>query len=305
MTWNGKRVLVTGGTGFIGSFLVERLLEAGAQVRVPIRAENYRSLSERRGEIDWMQGDLRDGEYCAELTKGIDHLFHLASCRRTPEYHVKKCGDIAAENVRMSLALLEGLKENDKPVPVTFFSSANVPVEYDVLSLAGQDKIDGYVLGKFLCESLWIAAARQRDLPLLIVRPVGVYGPRDTFSPDGNVVPALFSKAQTAKEELLVWGDGDEERAFLYVEDLIDAILHLVEAEVRGVEYITAPGIVTVRELATMIRDLTQPGLAIRFDPKRPLAPRTVPPRSVHKALSKFSWTSFKDGLKKTYEEWK
>ncbi|MBP9850882.1 MAG: NAD-dependent epimerase/dehydratase family protein, partial [Candidatus Peribacteraceae bacterium] len=58
--WKGKHVLVTGGTGFIGSLLVEELLDRGASVRVPIRAANYRSLTKRRGEIEWVDGDLRD-----------------------------------------------------------------------------------------------------------------------------------------------------------------------------------------------------------------------------------------------------
>jgi dihydroflavonol-4-reductase len=70
--WNDKTVLVTGGTGFIGSFLVEQLLERGASVRVPLRAQNYRALSHRRAEIEWMEGDLRDSFYCEQLVDGVD-----------------------------------------------------------------------------------------------------------------------------------------------------------------------------------------------------------------------------------------
>lgn len=305
MNWNGQRILVTGGTGFIGSFLVERLLDAGAQVRVPIRAENYRALSERRSEVEWMAGDLRDSEYCAELLDGVDRVFHLASCRRNVEYHEKKCGDIAAENVRMSLALIEGMREREMTVPVTFFSSANIPPQFDLLELPRQDTIDGYALGKLLCESLWIAAAKQRKFPLLIVRPVGVYGPRDTFTLEGNVIPALMVRARDAKEEMVVWGDGTQERAFLYVEDLVDSVLALTEAGVTGVEYLTAPELLTIRVLAERVRDLVQPGLPIRFDAAKPIGRRSIPPQPVHAALGGFAWTSFEDGLKKTYESWK
>jgi nucleoside-diphosphate-sugar epimerase len=305
MDWKNKRILVTGGTGFIGSFLVERLLDAGAQVRVPMRAENYRSLSERRAEVDWMAGDLRDADYCAQLLEGVDRVFHLASCRRNAEYHEKKCGDIAAENVRMSLALIEGLREREMSIPVTFFSSANIPPSFDLLSLPKQDTIDGYALGKMLCESLWIAAAKQRKFPLLIVRPIGAYGPRDTFTVEGNVIPALMVRARDGEAEMVVWGDGTQERAFLYVEDLVDAVLRLAEEEVTGVEYLMAPEVITIRALAEGVRDLVQPGLSIRFDDAKQIGPRSVPPQPVHKVLKGFAWTSFQDGLKKTYESWK
>lgn len=305
MNWKGQKVLVTGGTGFIGSFLAERLLDAGAQVRIPIRAENYRSLSERRAEVEWLSGDLRDAEYCAELLDGVDRVFHLASCRRTPEYHEKKCGDIAAENVRMSLALIEGLREKEMSVPVTFFSSANIAPSFDLLHLPTQERIDGYTLGKMLAECLWIAAARQRRFPLLIVRPVGAYGPRDTFNVDGNVVPAFMVRARDAKEEMVVWGDGTQERAFLYVEDLVDAALRLAEEEVTGVEYLMTPEILTIGGLAERIRALVRPDLALRFDPSRSVGQRAVPPQPVHAALKDFPWTSFEEGLRRTYDSWK
>lgn len=302
--WKNRRVLITGATGFIGSFLTETLLDAGAHVRCPIRSQNYRSLSERRAEIEWMEGDLRDAEFCAELTDGVDHVFHLASCRRNTEYHEKKCSDVLAENVRMSMSLIEGLRERNH-IPVTFFSSANVPPSYDVLTLADQDSIDGYVLGKVLCEALWHTASRQHNFPLLIVRPLGVFGPRDTFNADANVIPALLTKARAAKGTMQVWGEGSEERSFLYVEDLIAAVLKLVGEGVEGVQYVTSPDVVTVRELATMIRDLVQPDLEIVFDASRQLGPRTIPSAPLHATIADFGWTPFSEGLRKTYESWR
>jgi len=305
MRWKGKTVLVTGGTGFIGSFVVEHLLDAGAKVRVPLRSENYRSLSSRRSEVEWMEGDLRDTAYCQELVRGVDFVFHMASCRRTPKAHRQKCGDIAQENVRMTLALLEALREEEMSVPVVFFSTANVPPDLDVIALAQHETVDGYVLGKALSETLWFTAAKQRGFPLLILRPVGVYGPRDTFADDANIIPAFFVKARDGKKELRVWGTGEEERAFLYVEDLVDALFQLLQEDVRGIQYITSGEVVSIDTLVTAIRDLVRPGFPIIYDAEKALSPRAIPQLPLHEALTSFRWTPLKEGLRKTYESWK
>lgn len=298
------RILVTGGTGFIGSFLVERLLDRGDTVRVPIRAENYRALSARRADVEWMKGDLRDPEFCMELTAGVDEVYHLASCRRDQRYHLKKPSDVLAENLRMTLAMIEGLKEHN-PMPVTVFSTANVPATLDAAALAETPDTDGYVLSKALCEAVWLAAARQRKFPLLVVRPVGVYGPRDTFNEEANIIPTLMVKARDAEEYLDAWGDGSQERAFLYVEDLIDALLKLREHDVEGIQYITSSQVVTVEKLAEMIRDLVRPDLPIQFDESKSVGSRAIPKRPVDRSLAKMSWTPLEEGLKRTYDAWR
>lgn len=302
--WTNKKVLVTGGTGFIGSFLVERLLDRGASVRVPLRAQNYRALSHRRAEIEWVEGDLRDSVYCEQLVDGVDYIFHLAASRRNVEYHHKRPSDVMNDNVRMSLALLDAIREKEVSVPVTFFSTANIPPTMDTIEIAQQEKMDGYVLGKAICCTLWLAAAKQRGFPLLIVRPVGTYGPRDTFNEDANVIPALMVKARDAKDHLNVWGDGTQERAFLYVEDLVAAIMALVDADAHGIQYITSEDVVTVKELAESIRDIVRPDLPVVFDANKPIGARTIPMLPMHESLRSVQWTPFREGLKKTYDFW-
>ncbi len=302
--WKGKHVLVTGGTGFVGSVLVEALLDRGASVRVPIRAANYRALSKRRGEIEWVDGDLRDSDYCTRLVSGMNHVFHLASHRRNVDFHRKYCADVLAGNVDMTLALVRSLKEY-RSATVTFFSTANVPPKIDVIRLAQQESSDGYVLGKAVCETLWLTAAHQYGFPLLIVRPVGVYGERDTFSEEGNVIPSLILKAEAATDVLHVWGSGKQERVFLYVQDLAESVLRLLDHDAQGIQYIAPPDVVTIARVAELIRDLVKPGLPIEFDVSKPEGRRSIASLPPHECLEGFSWTPFVEGLKRTYEGWK
>lgn len=303
VSWKNKHVLVTGGTGFLGSVFVERLLDMGASVRVPVRAENFRSLSKKRAKIEWVEGDMRETAYCEKLLTGIDHVFHMASHRRNIEFHREHCSDVMNGNVEMSLALIHAMKAHKK-VGVTFFSSANVPPTIDVIAMAQEENLDGYVIGKALSEAMWLAAARQIGFPLLIVRPVGAYGPRDTFSKDGNVIPSLMLRARDSKDILSVWGSGQQKRVFLYVDDLVSAVFTLLDSDVTGIQYIAPPDMVTIAELAEQIRAIVNPSVKVEFDTGKPEGVRSVAVLPMHAALESFAWTPLAEGLKKTYEGW-
>ncbi len=303
-SWQGKRVLVTGGTGFIGSVLVEQLLDQGAEVRVPIRAQNYRALSRLRAQIEWLEGDLRDPAYCAELVAGIDHVFHLASHRRNDDFHREHCSDVLNGNVSMTIALIQALKDSHSKAGVTFFSSANVPPSVDVIALAQREELNGYLLGKALCETLWLTASRQHGFPLLIIRAVGIYGERDTFSEKANVIPSLMMKAET-EEFLDVWGTGKQERVFMYVGDVVSAVFKLLDAGCTGIQYVMPPDVTTVKDLAETIRDIVKPGLKITYDTSKPDGNRSRATLPLHPVLASVEWTPLKRGLEKTFHGWK
>jgi nucleoside-diphosphate-sugar epimerase len=302
--WKNRRVLITGGTGFIGSHLAEEMLARGAEVRIPIRSQNYRALSARRAEIEWMEGDLRDPVYCESLVQGIDHMFHLASHRRNSDFHRDYCADVASGNVEMSLALIRALRDHPKTA-VTFFSSANVPPEIDIIKIATEEATDGFVLGKAMAETLWLAASRQHGFPLLIVRPVGAYGERDTFSKDANMIPSLMYKAERAKATLDVWGSGSQERVFLYAPDLVRAVLTLLDSGATGIQYVLPPEPHTVKDVAGIIVAIVNAKLKLSFDKEKPEGKRSMATLPLHPSLNNFAWTPLEQGLELTFRGWK
>jgi dTDP-glucose 4,6-dehydratase len=301
---NGKMALITGATGFVGSFLTERLLKEGVKVRAAARSKNFRTLSTKRFNIEFCEGDLRDFDYCESIVDGVDIIFHFASCRRSTPYHNEFASTVAEENVRMTLSLLHAVRtaRKKKEVRVVFLSTANVPPTLDTVSVAQEKKSDGYILGKALCETLWFLGSRQADFPLLTLRPVGAYGPRDTFTEDSNVIPSLFYRTQNAKDVLTVWGSGNQERGFLYVEDMVSAILLLVQHNISGIQYIPSTTTISIRALAEKIRDLVQPGLPIVFDTSKPDGLRTIPLLPAHELLQTIAWTDLTEGLTLTFK---
>jgi UDP-glucuronate decarboxylase len=286
-----------------GAVLVQQLLALGAHVRVHLRGDDRRELARLEGHLEILRGDLCDPGVCARLLDGMDELAHLASCRRNVAFHHERSGFVARTNVAMTLALLEAL-QSGPGIPVTFFSTANIASPPDALALQRQETLDGYVTGKYACELLWLAAAREHRFPLLILRPVGIYGPGDNFSTDGNVIPSLIVKAEQGGDGLVIWGSGEQERSFLYVEDVAAVLLRFLDRGVLGVQYVSSPEQVTVRELATQVRDLVRPALPLVFDTSRPEGARHLPPYPVHECLADFPWTSLRTGLRQTVDWW-
>lgn len=303
-TWQGRRVAVTGATGMTGSFFVEKLVSLGARVRVAVRPGAARASAGWLAGTEVIEGDLQDSGCCARLVQGVDELFHLASCRRNVAFHHDHAGEVSRRNVAMTVALLAALQDRP-PVAATFFSTGNISAALDPLLLQQQNSsVDGYIIGKYAAELLWLAAARERGFPLLIVRPVGIYGPRDLFAEDGNVIPSLMVKARAAAENLAIWGTGQQERSFLYVEDVVGALLCLLDHGAQGLQYMSSPEVVTIGELASRIRDLIRPGLPLFFDTTRLEGSRRLSRQPVHECLQGYPWTPLAQGIQRTAQWW-
>jgi UDP-glucose 4-epimerase len=234
MTWDAERVLVTGGASFIGSHLVEDLVEMGADVRVvdDFSSGERESLTDVRDEIEVVEGDLKQYQVAHRATKGIDTVFHLAADHGGRGYIANYPANCAT-NMALDNIVYESAAENGVE-RITFASSACVyptdiqqererlredMVSFEERGGAYADEVYGWA--KLMGERSLHAYADQYGIDTSIVRIFTAYGPREN---ETHAIIALMAKAYAEQDPYRIWGDGEQTRNFTYVKDITRAL---------------------------------------------------------------------------------
>ncbi|MGE0762273.1 MAG: NAD-dependent epimerase/dehydratase family protein [Bdellovibrionales bacterium] len=238
--WRGKKVVVTGGTGFVGSFLVEELLRQGAKVRVPTRSKKNatRFLKNALADIDLVEVDLNDSEKTKKIMQGNACLMHLAAQVGGIEYNMAHPASIFRDNISVFLNCLEAARLA-KMERVMITSSACVyprivPIptpESEGFNGRPEETNEAYGWAKRMQEFMGQSYSQEYGMSIGVARPYNCYGPRDNFNPQSShVIPALIRRIWKTKERpLKVWGSGQQSRSFLYVEDFVAGLMQVAE----------------------------------------------------------------------------
>lgn len=279
--WRGKRVVVTGGSGFIGSHVVERLLPLAASVVVPTRQEGTpRHLRGVADEVEIMTGDLRSEEFARSVMKGADTAMLLAATVGGIQWNIAHPGSVFRDNMRAYLGSLDGARlEGVGRVLVT--SSACVYPRHCAIPTPESEGFrdrpeetnEGYGWAKRMEEYLGQAYTHEFGMSIAVARPYNAYGPRDDFDPVScHVIPALIRKAcDPESDELLVWGSGNQSRSFLYVSDFADGLIRICErATDAEPTNVGADQETTIGELAKTLVALSETGKKLHFDTSKP-----------------------------------
>jgi len=221
-----KLALVTGGAGFIGSHLVDRLVADGWRVRVVdnLNSGRLENLAQHRGDpgVDIIVGDLKDPETCLRAVEGVDAVFHFAAnpevrvSTTDPEIHFR-------ENVVATFNLLEAMRR--KGVRELVFASSssvygepeNIPVDED----APVRPVSVYGASKAACESLIHAYSKLYGIRAVVLRYANVVGPRLRH----GVIYDLLMKLKKDRTRLEVLGDGTQIRSYIYINDAVNATM--------------------------------------------------------------------------------
>src|SRR5436305_1379086 len=242
--WTNKKVVVTGGRGFIGSHLVDRLLTEGATVAIVDITSRSRPrkvgwVLPARARAEFHRMDLRDTQSCNKLCRGWDIVMHLAAKIRGVGYNVEHHGEMFFSNALINLNMLEAARLAGVDRFLSVSSVGVYPKDCAVPTpeedgFKGEPEASGYGYGwaKRLAEVQSRCYAQEYGMKIAIVRPYNVYGPRMQFDPEtAPVISAQIMKVLAAQDVLTIWGDGEQTRSFTYVCDDVDAMLLVVDKQ--------------------------------------------------------------------------
>jgi UDP-glucose 4-epimerase len=306
-----KTYLVTGGTGFIGSALVRRLVREGHRVRV--LDDNSRGAARKLGDaaaaIDLLTGDVRDPQAVKQAIQGADCVCHLAYINGT-EFFYSKPELVLEVAVKGMINVLDACKEHGVRELVLASSSEvyqdppRIPTSEDV-PLSIPDPTNprySYAAGKIISEIMALNYGRTRFNRVLIFRPHNVYGPEMGWE---HVIPQFLLRMQTLppdgcdKVRFAVQGTGEQTRSFVFIDDLIDALMVVIRRGTHlGIYNIGTQEEVTIAELACMVGALYGKRVEIVPGPPAPgAAVRRCPDISKTAALGYRPRFSLRDGL--------
>lgn len=262
MGWKGKKVLVTGGAGFIGSWVVKKLLERGAEVRVVdnLSKGDASNLADVMDQIEFIKGDLLKKKIVERCMRDVDFCFHFAARIGGIGYFHKYPAEILRDNSIMTLNLWDAATQT-KPKMVGISSSMvferafKFPTPESHLNEC-PPPFTAYGFSKLFVEYVARAYYEQFSVPYVIARPFNVYGPGETPGEEvgySHVIPDLVKKILSGQYPLEILGSGEQTRSFTYVEDAADAIIFIAEKAEQD-DFNIGTGVETsIKELAYLL----------------------------------------------------
>ena len=252
-----RKVLVTGGAGFIGSHIVEELQGKAEIVVLDSLRSGYRHNLDGF-DVEFIEGDIRDRAAVKRAMRGVDHVFHLAALVSVPESmeKIQECIEINAQGFINVLeeAQAAGVEK------LCFSTSAAIygdnPVVPKVETMFPEPK-SPYAVTKLDGEYYGNLFTRERGLPCACLRYFNVFGPRqDPKGAYAAAVPIFITRA-LAGEDVTIYGDGEQTRDFVFVKDVVAANLYFAQSDATGVYNIARGGRITINDLAETIVRLT------------------------------------------------
>lgn len=308
-----RKILVTGGTGFIGSHLANYLKEKGHHVSVvDVKTESYLPL-----KVDAVYcEDLREKDVCVRLVKGVDWVFNLAANMGGIGFITKFGADVMRDNALINLNVMEACRKHN--VERIFFSSSACiypayrqtkpevePLKEEYAVPAEPDSFYGWE--KLFTEKLMEAYNRDYGIDIRIARLHNIYGPYGTYKGGREKAPAALCRKVAEAEDggsITIWGDGKQTRSFLYIDDCIDAIYRLMLSDYTKPLNIGSDELITIDELADLIIEISGKKLTKQYDLTKPqgVRGRNADLTLIEKVLGWKPKTSYREGLTKTYK---
>ena len=271
--YNGKSILVTGGTGMIGRPLVQMLIEQGASVRIASLDDPSRA----HPDAEFKRVNLMRFDDCLEIVKGMDFVFQVAGIKGSPAMTSKKPASFFVPLILMNTNMMEAARQAGAErylftSTIGVYAPAEVFHEDDVWKTfpSNNDRFAGWAkrMGELQADAYRIEFEWNS---IAIVRPANVYGPYDNFDPrNAMVIPSLIRRAVDGENPLTVWGDGSPVRDFIHCDDVARGMLLAMEKMPSKPMNLGSGEGVSIRQIVEIIRDNLDPSPEIKWDTSKP-----------------------------------
>tara|TARA_R110001583_G_scaffold17768_2_gene71707 strand:+ start:1758 stop:2729 length:972 start_codon:yes stop_codon:yes gene_type:complete len=281
--YKGKKIAVAGGSGFIGTHYIKRLLELGAIITTHTHKRALQIDDKRINLIENL--DLENIDDCYKLVQDVDYVIHAAG-RICHPASVPTDIEVSIQNIKVTGNLLEAAYKSNIVGFLDLNSSTGYPdirkpiKEEEFWNGEPHSKYFGYGWMRRYREKLMEHVSKFSDMKIAIARGTAIYGPHDNFDlKTCHVVPALIRRALSGENPFEVWGSPDVVRDFLYVEDVIDAALLVLEKGESMKPYNVGSGeAVTVGDIVEAVLKAINKSPEVFYDNSKPT---TIPFRMV------------------------
>jgi nucleoside-diphosphate-sugar epimerase len=307
-----KRVLVTGAGGFIGHHLTTALVKKGYWVR---GADQKRPEYSETDAQDFHVVDLRDEANCRAAAEGIDEIYHLAADMGGIGFISGAHAEIARNNTLMNLGMLEAARLAGVQRFLYSSSACVYPLHLqtspDVTPLREHDAWpaqpeEGYGLEKLFGEKLCQYYMEDYGITTRVVRFHNVYGPLGTYDGGREKAPAAIARKVAAlgnSSQIEVWGDGEQTRSFMYIDDCVEGIYRIMRSDDAAPFNLGTDEMVTINQLVDMVAEVARKHVEKRHDLTKPqgVRGRNSDNSRVLKVLGWEPRILLRDGLVPTY----
>ena len=313
--WKNKKVLVTGGAGFVGSYLTELLVEQGAKVTV---ADNLRRGTKSRlkrvlKNISLKVFDLCDEANCLKACRRQDIVLNLAAKVTGIEYNRFHMADMFEANMKLQMNVLHAAAERkvkrflQVSTACIYPHDAKVPTpESEGERSAPEPTNEGYGFSKLMGEKLAKYYVHERKMHAVIGRPFNAYGPRDHFDEKtSHVIPAIMKRILDGDDPVTIWGTGNQSRVFVHAKDVARGMMLITEkAPAAQPINIGHDKEVTIKELFSVICKVLNKYPKAFYDTSKPdgYARRAADTTLLKKYTGFVPSISLEDGVREMYE---
>jgi UDP-glucose 4-epimerase len=297
-----KRILVTGGGGFIGKHLIERLLSQGHTVSVL----DIVAPAIKHQNLNYISGSFLHSEVVVGAIKGMQVLYHLAATKFPQNANAEPIADIS-ENIVGSAQLFQLAVENG--LEKTIFCSSGgavygetnaVPIREDQPTIP----IAAYGMSKLAVENYLRFFGRQGEMQTVSLRVANPYGPKQNINNAQGALTTFCAKA-IREEKIEIWGDGSVERDYIFIADVIDAFVACLDTDLDGRPINIGSGVgLSLNEIIQQIRDVQDTNISVQYFPGRAF---DVPKNflDISRAKEILNWspkTDLSDGIRTTLD---